>query len=361
MELANIMEPCLPEHHGSEGGVLPPFKVSISVVFPDPPHIKEKLDTHFSVFVGEAVLQDVLLTCLISLLKKVMLNLPEDNMKTALEVVKRLQAMKVLASTGASADSVLLGAEAAKDQSHELFPKCMVSLVPGYQHRSEADLPMVSNVTRSWTLGQADDRKELDSRVTMSCDLGSFSRSRTDLEVEDEPVRIRRTDKTRSTAPAGIFRLREPSDQLKACVKDAVERARTSACLPNMSDSNSDPLQQNRASTGDAGRSRRNRGPLQASLFKTEPALASISEDSNLDVDGHAQDEDARGSSHTSTPNRSGSTRSDSDMFAVGEDSVAPRAPTRAGDIHSTPSKVPSRACPGRGSEEVAAYLKESR
>lgn len=339
------------EHGGSEGGVLPPFKASISVVFPDPPHIKEKLDTHFSVSVGEAVLQDVLLTCLTTLLKKVMLNLPEDNMKTALEVVKRLQAMKVLATTGASTDSVLLGAKAAKDQSHELFPKCTVSLVPGYHHRTETDLPVVFDVAGSKA---ADDGKERDSLVTQSCDLGSFARRKADSKEEDEPARIRRTDRIRRTAPAGAFRLREPSDQLKACVKDAVVRAR--------SKEEPDPLQQERASTGDQApvRSRRTR-VMHRGLFKTEPLaeLPSISEDCNFDGDGNAQEKEFSG--HTpGTPSGSSSTRSDSDMFAVGEDSVAPKTPLKAGDIHSTPSNAPSLACPGRESE-VAAYFQDKR
>lgn len=328
------------EHGRSVVGVLPPFKASISVVFPDPPHIKEKLDTHFSVNVGEAMLQEVLLTCLTSLLKKVMLNLPEDNMKTALEVVKRFQAMKVLASTGSSADSLLLHAGTVKDDSHDLFPQARVSLAAGYQHRSVSDLPVVSE----------DDAPSGES-CSLSWDLGSFASRSADLKDEENLVGVRRANRKLATVPAGAFRLRDPSDQLKACVKDAVARAR--------SKEPADLQQQIRASTDPTARPRRRRRNLEADLFKSEPPLSylpSIEED--LSFEGEGQPQALPTFSNSSL--RSNSTPPASEEFAVGEDIVVPRAPTKAGNIHSTPRSHSLEGCPGSQSE-VAAYFKELR
>lgn len=326
------------EHARSVVGVLPPFKASISVVFPDPPHIKEKLDTHFSVNVGEAMLQEVLLTCLTSLLKKVMLNLPEDNMKTALEVVKRFQAMKVLASTGSSADSLLLHAGTVKDHSHDLFPQARVSLAAGYQHRSVSDLPVVSE----------DDAPSGESGSS-SWDLGSFASRSADLKDKENLVGIRRANRKLSTAPAGAFRLRDPSDQLKACIKDAVARAR--------SNEPADLQQQIRASTDSTARPRRRRRNLEADLFKSEPLsyLPSIEEDLSFEGEGQPQ----ASPTFSNSRSRSNSTPA-SEEFAVGEDIVAPRAPTKAGNIHSTPRSHSLEGCPGSQSE-VAAYFKELR
>jgi len=326
------------EHGRSVVGVLPPFKASISVVFPDPPHIKEKLDTHFSVNVGEAMLQEVLLTCLTSLLKKVMLNLPEDNMKTALEVVKRFQAMKVLASTGSSADSLPLHAGTVKDHSHDLFPQARVSLAAGYQHRSVSDLPVVSE----------DDAPSGESGSS-SWDLGSFASRSADLKDEENLVGIRRANRKLATAPAGAFRLRDPSDQLKACIKDAVARAR--------SNEPADLQQQIRASTDSTARPRRRRRNLERDHFKSEPLsyLPSIEED--LSFEGEGQPQALPTFSNSSL--RSNSTPA-SEEFAVGEDIVAPRAPTKAGNVHSTPRSHSLEGCPGSHSE-VAAYFKELR
>eukprot|EP00930_Biecheleria_cincta_P078338 TRINITY_DN65774_c0_g1_i1.p1 TRINITY_DN65774_c0_g1~~TRINITY_DN65774_c0_g1_i1.p1 ORF type:complete len:374 (+),score=59.54 TRINITY_DN65774_c0_g1_i1:81-1202(+) len=337
------------EHGRSEMvGVLPPFKATISVVFPDEPHInKEKRDTHFSVFVGEGELQLVLLRCLTSLLKKVMLNLPEDNMKTALGVVKRLQAMKILASTGSAADSFLLQAGKAKDHLHELFPKSRVSLPDGYRHASEKCLPVTSEEP------QAEYSVPSGESCSLTRNLGSSASQPADqkcgtedkagaLEAEDDPIRIRRAAKNRCTLDA--FRMRDPSDQLKACVKLAVERARSKdsahpdlqnkvctdpAALALRSKDSAHPHLQNRVCTDSAARPRRSRKNLHSrSLYSSEPLYP-------------LPEEDSEGQSRH-LPASIDDAQPASEEFAVGDDILAVRAPHKAGDIHSTPGDVHS-------------------